>query len=228
LKLLKSCSILLFGVFLLCACSSEPSEVADEQSEKEGKVQYKIVLDEKAKKIEQRTIRATTDSTKKAEFETITKEVMDKYENENLDSIHFYIHSPDGDSFGTLKAHSFIAYTQKGAAQTGLDKADTYKIEIQEVQEEKTAKEDSNEPTEEEWQATYQKIAISEAEKYVELTERDGTRPADRLEAHSGVVQQQADKLTDETKKEKFNQLATLIKENKIDEVKSLISELKQ
>ncbi|MGA9288432.1 MAG: hypothetical protein WBV93_08750 [Anaerobacillus sp.] len=48
-----------------------------------------------------------------------------------LDSMHLYIHSPDGDSYGALKAHAFIAYTNKGIAQTGVEEANPYKIEVE-------------------------------------------------------------------------------------------------
>ncbi|WP_338472845.1 hypothetical protein R4Z10_09035 [Niallia sp. XMNu-256] len=230
MKLLKGFSILLFGVLLLSACSSESSVEKAEEPKKEGakkeevKVDYEIVLDENFEKTEQREIRATTEATKEIEFETITKEIKEEYKDKGLDSIHVYIHAPAGNSFGQLKAHSFIAYTQKGAAQTGLDKPDSYKIEVAEVKEE-ASNEDSNEPSDEEWQASFQRIAISEAGRYVELKEK-GTLAADRLEEHAGVVQQQADKLTDPAKKEQFTKLAALIKEDKLEEVKALISEL--
>ncbi|MEH6989608.1 hypothetical protein [Cytobacillus firmus] len=227
MNMLKAFIILLFSAFLLSACSSDSSEEVSKNSNEEiiEKIaQYKIVENKKFKNTEQRQVRVTTEATKEDEFDAITKEIMDEYEGKGLDSMHLYIHAPDGDSFGALKAHSFIAYTQKGAAQTGIEKADSYKIELEEVKNEATKK-DSNEPTEEEWQASFQQIALSEAKRYIELTEENGNLPSDRLEEHSGVVQQQADKLTDAAIKERFIKLANLIKENKLEEVKTMVSE---
>lgn len=137
MKLLKTASSILFGVVLtmgLTACTSNNSSTSEENTQVEeakAEMKYDIVMDEKFKKTEQREIRVTTDATDEKDFETITEEVMEKYNGEGLDSMHLYIHEPDGDSFGGLKAHSFIAFTQKGVAQTGIEKANSYKIEVQ-------------------------------------------------------------------------------------------------
>ncbi|MEB2298670.1 hypothetical protein LAV72_03400 [Lysinibacillus xylanilyticus] len=67
-----------------------------------------------------------TEATDKKDFEVITEEVMDQYDGKGLDSIDLYIHYLVGDEInkgGKFSAHSFIAYTAKGAAQTGLEKA---------------------------------------------------------------------------------------------------------
>ena len=121
---------LLFATLLICAACSD-----DSAKEKASDVDYKTVLDEKFAKTEQRQIRVTTEATDKKDFEAITEELMDQYKGKGLDSIHLYIHSPaDRESdkkFGKFKAHSFIALTTKGAIQTGLEKADTYKIETE-------------------------------------------------------------------------------------------------
>jgi len=98
--------------------------------------------------------------------------------------------------------------------------------EQEEIQEESEAAQASNEPTEEEWQASYRKIALSEADRYIELTEKNGTQEADRLESYSGVIKQQAEKMTDATDKEKFSQLADLVLSDKLEEVKALKAEL--
>ncbi|ATP40124.1 hypothetical protein CSE16_08705 [Solibacillus sp. R5-41] len=95
------------------------------------------------------------------------------------------------------------------------------------VQEE-SSQASSNDPTEEEWQASYRKIALSEADRYIELTEKNGTQEADRLESYSGVIKQQAEKMTDATDKEKFIQLADIVLSDKLEEAKALKAELEQ
>lgn len=94
--------------------------------------------------------------------------------------------------------------------------------------EEESSQASSNDPTEEEWQASYRKIALSEADRYIELTEKNGTQEADRLESYSGVIKQQAEKMTDATDKEKFIQLADKVLSDKLEEAKALKAELEQ
>ncbi|WP_050614888.1 hypothetical protein [Bacillus testis] len=216
---------LLIGLFLgtilvLSACGGEDSKPASKQ------VKYEIVKDTKFTKTEQREIRVTTKANKK-DFNAITEEVMDKYKDKKLDSIHLYIHAPEGEDYGTLKAHSFIAYTQKGVAQTGLDKANSYKVEVEKQQQDyKTI--DVNDQSSEKWQQSFREIAISEAERYIELTEKNGELPADRLEEHSGVIQLQADKLVNNEEKQSFTDLASLVKGNKLNEVKVIVQKIKK
>jgi len=224
MKLIKFSSLLLTAI-LLSACGSDSTKSTNVTEE--TTVDYVIVQDEKAAKTEQRAIRVTTDSNDESDFDTITSGIKEEYKDQGLDSMHLYIHAPEGDSFGQLKAHSYIAYTQKGAAQTGLDKPNSYKIELSEVQEE-SSQANSNEPTEEEWQTSYRKIALSEVDSYIELTEKNGTQVVDRLESYSGVIKQQAEKMTVATDKEKFNQLADLVLADKLEEVKALKVELEQ
>lgn len=213
--------LVLGAVLVLSACGGEESKPVSKQ------VQYEIVKDSKFAKTEQRQIRVTTKSNKEKDFNSITEEVMDKYKGKKLDSIHLYIHEPDGKHFGSLKAHSYIAYTQKGAAQTGLDKANSYKVEVEDqVQSQKTT--DENDQSSEKWQQSFREIAISEAERYVELTEKNGELPVDRLEEHSGVIKQQADKLVKDDEKQSFTELSLLVKENKLNEVKAMIQKLKK
>lgn len=222
MKLIKFSSLFL-TVIILSACGSDSTDSPN--ATEEITVAYSIVQDDKAAKMEQRAIRVTTESNKESEFNGITSSIMEEYKEQGLDSMHLYIHAPDGDSFGKLKAHSYIAYTQKGAAQTGVDKANSYKIELEETQL-KSSNASNNEPTEEEWQASYRKIALSEADRYIELTEKNGKQEADRLESYSGVIKQQAAKMTETTSKEKFNQLADLVLSDKPEEVKALKAEL--
>ena len=87
----------------------------------------------------------------------------------------------------------------------------------------KPASDDEKSP---EWQASFKQIAVQEAETYIELTEKNGSLPADRLKEHAGVVKQQADKMT--TGKEDFLKLGDLIQQNKIDDVKALVDKLKK
>jgi PBP1b-binding outer membrane lipoprotein LpoB len=129
----KTLSRFLLAGVILAGCSSDAgSDPKEKVEEKAPAVEYKVVEDEKFAKTEQRQIRVTTEASSEADYEDITEKVMDEYKDMTLDSIHLYIHAPNGDSFGELKAHSFIAYSQKGAAQVGVDKAKTYKIEINE------------------------------------------------------------------------------------------------
>lgn len=128
MKKLKILGILLIGIIFISACGSDDSE--DVATEKKDVPSYDIVLDEKAESTEQRKIRVTTDAIDEADFKAITEEIMTKYEDENLDSMHFYLHAPDGDSYGALKASVPIAYTQRGVALTGIDEANSYKIEM--------------------------------------------------------------------------------------------------
>lgn len=88
------------------------------------------------------------------------------------------------------------------------------------------AEEATNEPKEEEWQESYKDIAISEIERYLELTEENGELAADRLEEHAGVVKQQADKISDEELKEDLNKIADLITDNSVEEVKESLNNL--
>lgn len=120
------------ALMILCAGCSETEDTSTKKEEA-PKVEYQVALDEKFATSQQRQVRVTTESTTEKDFEVITEKIMKDYEGQGLDSIHLYIHGlPENDSqeFGEYKAHSFIAFTQKGAAQTGLDKANTYKIEL--------------------------------------------------------------------------------------------------
>lgn len=74
-------------------------------------VEFKIVKDIKFKKTEQRQVRITTGKTSEKDLEEITKEIQEQYKGKGLDSLHLFIHSPKGDTFGEFKAHSFISYT---------------------------------------------------------------------------------------------------------------------
>lgn len=215
-------SLFLMICLILIACSDSTS--SDEP--KDNSSGYEIVVENKAEKTEQMEIRVTTNSNDEKEFEEITKEIIGKYENEGLDSIHLYFHNPDEeDIFGDLKAKSVIAYTQKGAAQVGLTKANSFEVEIEENL--NAGDSDSEDYSTEEWQDSFKNIAISQAEAYIELTEREGDLPIDRLESYSKVVQQQADKLIDNDSKQHFQQLSQLIQENKLDDVKNLVNQLK-
>lgn len=116
--------VVLSAVLNGCSNTSSPNSASIDDA---VKLAYNIEVDEKFKKTEQREVRVTTEET---DFEGITEDIKSKYAEQNLDSLHLYIHEPsDTSSFGELMAHSFIAYTQKGAAQVGLTEQDSYKIE---------------------------------------------------------------------------------------------------
>lgn len=223
MKKISLFSLFLMICLILIACSDSTSSDEPKFDNSSG---YEIVVENKAKKTEQMEIRVTTNSSDEKEFEDITKGIIGKYENKGLDSIHLYFHNPDEeDTFGDLKAKSVIAYTQKGAAQVGLTKANSFEVEIEENI--NTGDSNSEDYSTEEWQDSFKNIAISQAEAYIELSERDGDLPADRLESYSGVVQQQADKLINNDLKQQVQTLAKLIQENKLDEVKNLVNQLK-
>ena len=177
----------------------QPKE-EEKKEVKEQKVQYKIVLDEKFKRTEQREIRAITKSNDEKDFETITKEIMRAYKGENLDSVHLYIHAPDGDSFGQLKAHSFIAYTQMGVAQTGLSKANTYKIEVPETQEEAERLAEEQRKKEETARLAEEQKKKEEAERLAEEQKRKEEEAA-RL-AEEQRQKEEAERLAEEQKQQ--------------------------
>jgi len=220
---LIGCSLLIASSVALGGCSTTSAPTST-SNVSQTELNYKIVVDEKFKKTEQREIRVTTEETN---FEGITKEIQNKYSNQSLDSLHLYIHAPsDKNSYGVLKAHSYIAYTQKGAAQVGLTEKNSYKIEEQTDDSTDTTASKKDDQTSKEWQDSFKDIAVSQAGTYVELTEKNGELPADRIEEYSKVVLQQANKIVDSSMKEKLMELSDLIKKNKLKEVKSLMEEL--
>ena len=228
MKLIKVMGVALLSASLVACGTTDSKEGESVKTEnKEKKVSYKIVDDKKAVRTKQRAIRVTTDSTKEKDFEQITKEVMKEYKGQGLDSVHLYIHEPDGDTFGDVKAHSFIAYTEKGSAQVGVTKENSYKIEVNKDYEPK--KETSTDvKTSKEWQDSFKEIALNASGHYIELTERDGTLPSDRIKEDSGVIKQQADKMVDKEDKAQFTKLSELVLDNKLEEVKKLKAELEK
>ncbi|MES9664010.1 hypothetical protein [Bacillus nitratireducens] len=119
-------AFILFVVMIVM--SPVPDKSATAKNAKES-VEFKIVKDIKFKKTEQRQVRVTTEKTSEKDLEEITKEIQEQYKGKGLDSLHLFIHSPKGDAIGEFKAHAFIAYTQKGAIQVGVEKPNTYRIE---------------------------------------------------------------------------------------------------
>lgn len=134
MKLVKVMGVALLSMSLVACGTTDSNEGENKQVKSESKekqVAYEIVDDKKFESTEQKAIRVTTKATKEKDFEQITEKIMKAYGDENLDSLHLYIHAPEADTFGNLKAHSFIAYTQKGTAQVGVDKENPYKIEVE-------------------------------------------------------------------------------------------------
>ncbi|KIV52285.1 hypothetical protein AM501_02385 [Aneurinibacillus migulanus] len=93
--------------------------------------------------------------------------------------------------------------------------------------EERTQPVNNNTQTEDQWQKSYRQISISEAERYVELTEKNGKLPTERLKEHSGVIKQQLEKM-EGSDKNQFEELASLVEKNNLEEVKAKIKELKK
>ncbi|OME01130.1 hypothetical protein BSK54_14840 [Paenibacillus odorifer] len=221
---LLGCSFLVACSIALGGCSTNTTPTAS-PNVSQSKLNYNIVADKKFEKTEQREIRVTT---KETNFEGITQEIQNEFADQKLDSLHLYIHAPsDKDLFGVLKAHSYIAYTQKGAVQVGLTKKESYKIEEQTDDNADTTADKKDDQSSKEWQDSFKEIALSQAGTYVELTEKNGTLSADRIEEYSKVVLQQANKIVDTSLKKQLTGLSDLIKGDKLEEVKSLLEKLK-
>lgn len=84
----------------------------------------------------------------------------------------------------------------------------------------KQEEKDITEPTDEEWQASYKDILLSEARTYIELTVK-GTMSKERLESANGVLKQQVEKITGPDK-EKFNELVKAVGKENLKEAKRL------
>ena len=76
------------------------------------------------------------------------------------------------------------------------------------------------EPTEEEWQASYKKIALGEASAFLELTLKNTITP-ERIESAVKVLRSQAEKITGDDKK-KYQDLADLIEAKDFEKTKEL------
>lgn len=79
------------------------------------------------------------------------------------------------------------------------------------------------EPSDEEWQKSYKKIALGEAASYIQ-TKVKGTLTNDLIKSRSGVIKQQANKLTSD--KEKFEDLAAAVSADDTESVKKIYTEL--
>lgn len=84
----------------------------------------------------------------------------------------------------------------------------------------KQEEKDITKPTEEEWQANYKDILLSEARTYIELTVK-GTMSQERLESAKGVLKQQIEKITGPDK-EKFNELVKAVEKENLKDAKRL------
>lgn len=115
----------------LCGCNQEKETKAPESDEKTEL--YTIFLDEKFSDTNERVVRVKTAATGQTDFEQITKEIMEVYRDEQLDSLHLYMHEiAEPQDKAPLTAHSFIAYTDKGAEQVGLEQGNTYRLDMSE------------------------------------------------------------------------------------------------
>ncbi|OPG99060.1 hypothetical protein B2I21_07545 [Chryseobacterium mucoviscidosis] len=84
--------------------------------------------------------------------------------------------------------------------------------------------EKSNEPTDEEWQESFKRIALSEAQAYIELTVK-GTITPENHESRTKVLLSQAEKITG-SEKETFKELAEAVKSDDLATSKELYIKL--
>lgn len=89
---------------------------------------------------------------------------------------------------------------------------------------ESKASEETKEPTDEEWQASYKQIALSEAQAYIELTVK-GTITPDSHESRAKVLLSQAEKITG-SDKESFQKLADAVQSDDLASSKALYTKL--
>ncbi|MBB3111645.1 hypothetical protein FHS18_003713 [Paenibacillus phyllosphaerae] len=121
--------IMLAGLVLLSACSSVEEKPSATSTAETTASNYTVVEDKKFDNTEQKQVRVVTNE---PNYEVVTKAVMNEFKNQNLDSMQLFIHAAasDGEAYGELKAHAFIAYTSKGVGQVGAEKPNTYKIMV--------------------------------------------------------------------------------------------------
>lgn len=84
--------------------------------------------------------------------------------------------------------------------------------------------EETKEPTDEEWQASYKQIALSEAQAYIELTVK-GTITPENHESRTKVLLSQAEKITG-SDKESFQNLAAAVQSDDLKASKELYTKL--
>lgn len=84
--------------------------------------------------------------------------------------------------------------------------------------------EETKEPTDEEWQASYKQIALSEAQAYIELTVK-GTITPESHESRTKVLLSQAEKITG-SDKESFQKLAYAVQSDDLAASKDLYTKL--
>lgn len=128
----KRILVSLFTMLLvLCGCNQDKHVEAPKPDEET--VLYTVFSDEKFSDTNERVVRVKTDAVSQNDFEQITKEIMEAYRDEHLDSLHLYMHEiAEPQEKAALKAHSFIAYTNAGAEQVGLDQGNTYRLDMNE------------------------------------------------------------------------------------------------
>ncbi|MFF2909746.1 DUF3862 domain-containing protein [Paenibacillus sp. NPDC057934] len=87
-----------------------------------------------------------------------------------------------------------------------------------------TEKPKATEPSDEAWQKSFRKIALNEAGAYIEIKVK-GTMTNDLIKSRSGVIKQQADKITNDDKG-KFMDLAAAVAADDTENVKKIYTEL--
>lgn len=114
----------------------------------------------------------------------------------------------------TLFSFGCSAPEQETAAKVKTEKV-TFKTQVQTVKQA---------PTEEDWQASYKKLALNEALSFIEMY-NNGTLSADRHESMIKVTLRQSEKISGEDKP-KFIELADAIKDQNFNTVSSLYDQL--
>lgn len=128
----KHMLVSLFIILIACCGCNQNKETEVPKSDAQTEL-YTIFLDEKFPDTNERVIRVKTNASSQTDFEKITKKIMETYKDEQLDSLHLYMHEiAEPQEKAPLKAHSFIAYTDRGAEQVGLEQGNTYRLDMNE------------------------------------------------------------------------------------------------
>jgi hypothetical protein len=118
--------LMLFFVLFCCGCSTKTIN-----KPKIKEPSFKIVTEETFTDTNECVVHVTTEATNEKGLDKVAKKVMQHYEDKGLDDVHLYIHQPDNHKgYGMLRAHTFIAYTEKGAEQVGLQAPQSYRVDM--------------------------------------------------------------------------------------------------
>lgn len=119
---------------------------------------------------------------------------------------------------------SLILMIVGGGNEEPTEKAVTPVEAKEQNAEDTTEVKETKEPTDEEWQESFKKIALSEAQAYIELTVK-GTITPENHESRTNVLLSQAEKITG-SDKESFQKLANAVKSDDLATSKQLYTTL--